>query len=271
MKKYYLHVLFYCLLVCICSCRRKSANPDILPSTEALPPFSFPCIIQSPPEDSVILYRTTRLEPTLLVFGGKFKEGDTIRLDNKGERMNGGIPWDSAIGDLQPFYHDSSLTNQLRIIADTSTSVYYSGWDLGDKLHWYMPVYVVNQSKREKVFIVKDNHAHGIVEAQDKSESNRWYPIGGVPQEYCAVGYMGVRLHPGEFVVLYTLKFGGSDTTALRLGILNGNSLLLSSAFLGSINPGQFVLGRDSTYWLGNTSTEASRYKHFFGAKPKGY
>lgn len=147
----------------------------------------------------------------------------------------------------------SGLTDSLdisgfEIFPDYNTTVYYrERYNMDTSFYEYYPVYLVNSTKNDKLFLGKDSHVFAIQEAQYKTKyRNRWYAIEGAGFDFCGNGTWGMIVHPREFMMFLMRKYQGDYLTKIRVRFRNGESLYVSTAFNGMIDERQFLIEEES-------------------------
>lgn len=103
-----------------------------------------------------------------------------------------------------------------------------------------MRLTLVNGADRITAFDAADSHPFIVQEALD--EHGAWRPLEAFPPIWCGNSYHRVLLGPGEYWQFATPRYAGDFATKLRfrLSDAEGNLLLLSNEFEGSVNPEQF-------------------------------
>jgi hypothetical protein len=103
-----------------------------------------------------------------------------------------------------------------------------------------MRLTLVNATDRVVAFDAADSHPFVIQEALD--ENGAWRPLEAFPPIWCGNSYHRVLLGPGESWEFPTPRYAGDFATKLRfrLSDAEGNLLLLSNEFEGSIHREQF-------------------------------
>jgi hypothetical protein len=254
------------LLLLILSCK----SPD-KPATIVKKEFHIPVFVQRPSETAVTKLEIPCLNEDYFKFVGKHKFSDTIVWNNDHD-------WEDAISandylreKSRPEDDDSLSTDGFQIFPDYKTSVYYKH-PLYDGPYWYFPVYIVNETSSTKVFYGKDSHAFGIQEAIDTTDWSRWRPIEGRGFDFCGNGDFGVKVHPGEFVMLLVHKYQGNEKEAIRIRLSIGESLYISRSYIGTFSAKQFEIDKRSfIYRHLKDSKDRHPFDLFYGAIPKGY
>lgn len=259
--------IFILIIVTILSCQRNN-NDNIV--------FKPPKIVNSKFEDNkkAIPHETEHVSQVFPVFAGKYKFQDKIDVNpiKEDKLMNK----DLISGYSSVKKVDSISIHGLEIIVDYKTSVKYSKYYERDStIYKYYPVYFVNSTNSDKLFIGKDSYVFGIQEALKKQNSrnlrNRnWLPIEGKGFDFCGNGYWGLVVHPKEFVLILMRKYKGNYNTKMRVRFRFGENILVSKPFEGKINKNQFSI-KDSSYigqQLKESDGEAASWL-FNGAEPK--
>jgi len=141
---------------------------------------------------------------------------------------------------------------------------------LGFALNEYYPVFFVNSTPSDKLFLGKDRYVFGIQEAFDTCDFGSWLPIEGRGFDFCGNGYWKLVVHPEEFVIVLMRKYKGGFETGVRVRFQLGESLYVSKPYKGVINEKQFLV-EDSSYFddrLKETDGRAANWL-FYGAVPK--
>jgi hypothetical protein len=229
--------------------------------------FKLPLIIQTQNTDTVKAFQVegmTGVYPQLI---GKFKFGDTINISNLGHQQ---MSEKDYLWEVQNAYESDSLSSDgLQIIPDYKTSVAYSRYEPTNQL--YFPVYVVNETYEPRIFFGKDSHGFAIQEAIDTSDYSLWHPIESTGYDFCGNGRFRKKINPKEFLVFLLPKYSGSDTTSLRIRFQIGESVFISKAFTGTINPKQFDIDKKDWIYdrLKESKGDAASFI-FYGGRPKG-
>jgi hypothetical protein len=137
-------------------------------------------------------------------------------------------------------------------------------------LYSYFPVYFVNSTQTEKIFLGKDSYVYGIQEAVEK-EAYDWYkPIESAGFDFCGNGCWGMIVRPGEFVVVLMRKYMGSYETEMRVRFSVGENIYVSKPFLGNISRNQFLIS-DSSYAHSviKSNNDVPPFWLFYGANVK--
>jgi hypothetical protein len=105
-------------------------------------------------------------------------------------------------------------------------------------VHAY-PVYIVNSTDS---IIVVTNEMHLLKLIQEaKDPDNNWKPVEHY--DYLNGDFRfstPVILYPGHFIMTKIFKYSGNYKTMIRLKFRNGNTIIYSDPFFGSINKEQF-------------------------------
>ena len=253
---------FIIILLFIAGCSTKQSQKPL-----ASDRFKLPLIIQKENLDTVKAFQVdgmTGVYPPLI---GKFKFGDTINFLKLGQQQ---MSEKDYLWEVQNTYDSDSLSSDgLQIIPDYKTSVAYSRYQLTN--HLYFPVYVVNETYEPRIFFGKDSHGFAIQEAIDTSDYSLWHPIESTGYDFCGNGRFRKKLNPKEFLIFLLPKYSGSDTTSLRIRFQIGESVFISKAFTGTINPKQFYIGKKD--WIYDRLKESKGVAAnfiFYGGRPKG-
>ncbi|KAA2239256.1 hypothetical protein F0L74_23910 [Chitinophaga agrisoli] len=242
-----------------------SCNSSDQPSAGISRDFHLPVVIQSPTTDTIEYKKMDCINEETFIFGGKHKFTDTLSL---GERflLDDTIPKVDIIKERShPSPSDTLSTDGFQIFIDYARSVHYK-----NEYHpyglYYFPIYVVNETSSTKVFYGKDNYAFGIQEAIYREDWS-WRPIEGKSFDFCGNGHFGLKVHPGEFVLLLALKYQGEDKNMMRVRLEIGESLYISRSYEGTFSSNQFKLSPRFLRYLKDPGTGLSPW-HFCGSVP---
>lgn len=169
---------------------------------------------------------------------------------------------------------DSLDVNGLELVADYKTTVLLQDHYLDDSLFYeYYPVFLVNSTRTEKLFLAKNNYAYSIQEAKfiKKNRSyHNWYAIEGLGWDWCGNGNWGVVVRPQEFILILMRKYRGDYYTHIRVRLRNGPTTYVSKGFPGVINESQFTIRVESFLEeLVNKEQGFAADDVFFGSYPK--
>ncbi|MEM6721559.1 MAG: hypothetical protein AAF611_19690 [Bacteroidota bacterium] len=182
------------------------------------------------------LIEVTQLLATNVGFMGIFKFGDSIDLNVKNDALRNIF--------IEKKFNDPVTENSqtgLQLIVDYDTDVYRG---VPDKLHFCAyPAYLVNTSNTGKMLYGNGGHIFGLQEAMtDATDANSWKPIEmRSTMFYDEADNWQKIIQPQEFALLLFLKYEGTQKTYMRVRIKNGDEILVSNAFEGSINPLQCI------------------------------
>lgn len=226
------HIYAILVLLSTGSCRIPEKDPS---STNSA--FKIPVLIQSPQKDTIEYFKADHLDETWYLYMGKHRFADTItikdyRICDRNYRAD--LVNENHIRDL-----NNPASDGFQLFTDYNSSVYVKE-DFLNKGQYYFPVYLVNETSRTKFFIGKDSYAFGIQEAVDTSDYDRWRPIEGRGFDFCGNGYFGMKVHPGEFIMILAPKYQGNDTGLMRIRLKIGESVYLSNSFEGRFSQRQF-------------------------------
>lgn len=233
------------------------------------PEFQFPELINSDIPDSIErkFFQSDSIAEVFPLFIGKFSVSDDtidIRLqDDGGEELYGShfLRQKTNVG-----IEDSLDVNGFEVYVDYQTDVKY--YDLY-RSEIYYPVYFVNTSSSDKVFLGKDNYAFGIQEAYDLCDDDgAWKPVEARGFSFCGNGYWGLVVKPQEFVLILMRKYEGNMETAIRLRFSVGESIYVSKPFMGYVNEKQFSYGQELKEHLRRTNG-VDAFWLFYGAVPE--
>ena len=231
--------------------------------------FTFPKITDSRDIDYAerVTLSPDQLESVFPPFLGKFKFGENIDL-NRARRP---ISYQDDIISEYIIEDDDSLhVNGLELYVDYETEVYFNREYAYDSVLWeHYPVYFVNSTATDKIFIAKDGYVFGIQEAAKQKDSWDWRAIECSGFDFCGNGGWGLIIHPGEYTAMLMRKYKGTLKTDLRVRFQMGNSTFVSKKFTGTINPNQFKV-REPSYphlVMMDGQREVPDWL-FYGAKP---
>ncbi|MBW8684706.1 hypothetical protein [Chitinophaga rhizophila] len=248
-----------------------SCKSYIKPATNVKEKFHCPAVVQKQTKHPVACLEMDFMNEVFFEFRGKYKFTDTLFWDDDRPWQDSTSENDFINEQSQPEINDSLHTDGFQIIPDYRTSIYCKNHLYGET-YCYFPVYIVNETSSTKVFYGKDSYAFGIQEAIDTSGSKQWHPIEAMAFDFCGNGSFGVKVHPGEFVILLVLKYQGELANAMRLRIRIGESLYISRSFIGSYSAKQFNINKDTRPYR-NLKDRKNRppFDLFYGAIPKGH
>jgi hypothetical protein len=229
--------------------------------------FKLPVVLQNPTTDTIEFTKSDYLSETWFVFMGKHRFTDTVIINDheiihenyRADFVDENHIWDSMNPPSEGF----------QIFADYKTTVYEKD-DYFEKGYYCFPVYVANETSRTKFFIAKDNYAFGIQEAADSSFYDIWRPIEGKGFDFCGNGSFGLKVHPGEFIMLLVPKYEGNEKGLMRVRLQIGESIYLSNSFNGMFNRKQFDPKKGTLFYdvvKRNDPTGIQRV--FYGSVPK--
>lgn len=261
--KLYIHLFLGMLIIIIISCQSKSTVNTT---------FTLPKVINTSISDSVkaIPFTEHFVSEVYPQYIGKFKFSDMIDINRKKQDTLFNKDYISEY-DLYKL-KDSFDVNGFEIIPDYNTSIPYPTYFVQNE---YYPVYFVNSTSSEKLFLGKDGYCLGIQEAFEADEGRaahwgKWNPIEYRGYDFCGNGRWGVIVHPNEFVVVLMKKYTGTYKTKLRVRFQMNQSIFVSKSFDGCINRDQFSI-RDSSYLqntLRDTDGQAAHWL-LYGAFPR--
>lgn len=245
-------------------------------SQGAINEFERPTFAELQVPDSVqrLTLRSDSLVEVFPPFIGKYKFGDKVRL-------NSHFPYTTYGEDVLSEYRigddDSLDVIGLEFIVDYEQEVYFNPyfddpdiWKYEATLWKYYPVYFVNSTNSDKVFIAKDRWMFGIQEALAEEQFQRWRPIESSGFDFCGNGGWGLIIHPKEFVVFLMPKYYGEVETEFRVRVESGSSTFVSKPFKGYVNPSQFQISKNSyAYDAIENQNGIAPYWLFYGAKSK--
>src|SRR6185295_1398264 len=154
-------------------------------------------------------------------FINKYRFGDTVKIDNEGDR-NTTFGSDYITGDSASLrrLRDSLSSDGLQVIPDYSMNIPVR-WTTNSKNGFYFPIYVVNETKSDKLFTVRERYVSAIQEAKDRGQ--KWRPIKSRKFSFVGNGRWALIIHPNEFAMIITAKYEGSFKTLLRVRMRIGD------------------------------------------------
>lgn len=108
----------------------------------------------------------------------------------------------------------------------------------------YFPVFIPNETENTKLLSGKGICVYAIMEAKDSSGS--WRPIHYDSGNFCGMGKWELRIHPKEYGVMLLPSYKGNYATKLRVRMRNGENIIVSKPFDGTISYNQFYLPEKS-------------------------
>ena len=234
--------------------------------------FTFPVINNSQLSDTTkkVLPRLQHINSVFPSFVGKYKFQDQIDINPE---IDDTSYYNDFIWDYSRVRIDDSLdVNGFDLIVDYNTTIYYNKYYgiYSSTVFAHYPVYFVNSSKTDKIFLGKDSYVFGVQEARLKYKYSEFNPIEVRGFDFCGNGTWGLKVEPNEFVLVLMSKYDGDYETALRARFKMGECIYVSKPFLGKIDTNQFHLP-DSSYIideLQKTHGKAAEWL-FYGAKIK--
>jgi hypothetical protein len=257
--------LILVMLLVLGSCKQRRRGVEV-PNKN----FHIPVVVQPATKDTIEFVNSDFLNSAYFKYVGKYKFTDTIKFATQ-EVIDTTYGNDILEEYHRPHKNDSLSTDGFQLFADYGTSI-YNRVRYSKKGYYCFPLYVVNETSRTKVFIAKDSHALGLQEAADTSRYDTWTPIECRGFDFCGNGYFGMKVHPGEFVMLLIPKYEGNEKSEMRIRLQVGETIYLSQVYEGTFNRKQFFLKKDSwTYNDLKKGNAADMQWTFYGAIPKEY
>jgi hypothetical protein len=256
-----LFILFVLLGILTQGCvERPSESPRI---------FHPPIVDNTAVSDTVstVPYNAEYVSEVFPTFVGKYRFADSIDINPA--KRDTTMYKDFLFRYSRVRYKDSLDVNGFEVIPDYNTTVKYNRYK-ESPLYEHYPVYFVNSTNTDKVFLGKDSYAFGIQEARGYGEYAGWQPLEGRGFDFCGNGRWGLIVRPQEFVVVLMRKYQGDFNTQVRVRFRLGETTYVSAPFLGKVNSEQFRL-RDSSYLqsrLQETDGKAAAWL-FYGAVPE--
>lgn len=233
--------------------------------------FKLPRVINSNVADTVKLipFEANGVSEVFPKFAGKYRFQDEIDINPT--RVDTTLEND-IVHSYAAF--DTLDVNGFEVIVDYETSVKfeeYYGHESPLAPNEYFPVYFVNSTNSNKLFLGKDGYVFGIQEAFFEDEKYRgWQPIEARGFDFCGNGHWGLIIRPQEFAVVLMRKYTGDYETGLRVRLVLDESTIVSKPFKGRVSKKQYTIP-DSSYLeerLQETNGKAAAWL-FYGAVPK--
>ncbi|HEY4800435.1 MAG TPA: hypothetical protein VII99_15245, partial [Bacteroidia bacterium] len=177
MKKYvliYIYIYFIVLVAFGCSLKQEKISNE---------KFKIPKINFSLKKDSLRTIDTDSINGVFTGYYGKYSFSDSINLNDSTNK----IKRDEIFYETRSlFIQDSINSDGFQVIADYSQTIpEFFSYNYGKtKLSAY-PVFIINETDKDKLFIAKDGYAFAIQEAKDRYE---WYPIEEMGFDFCGNG-----------------------------------------------------------------------------------
>ncbi len=252
----------YFLIFCICSISFFSCDKPKSAKIKRLE-FHKPVIKQSEITDSVKYLPSDSLEQADPIFLGKYKFTDSLFVsgDRFADRQRDSSIYRDFIDEHIVWRSDSLYSDGFELYPDYSAAIKYRHYE--KEYNFYYPLYIVNQTPKNKIFIGKDSHVFGLQEARHKD--GNWYPIEVKGYDFCGNGYWGLIVHPREFITVLLPKYNGDFETQIRIRLKIGDNTYVTKPFIGKINSSQFYLRRNDKWYL---ESLGSIYTFFYGTLP---
>ena len=110
----------------------------------------------------------------------------------------------------------------------------------------YFPVFIVNSTNSPKTFNGKDRYVYAIQEAY-YCEKYDWKPIEYIVPAMCGNGRWSLVINPQEYVLILMRKYSGEELGEMRLRIKVGQSIYVSTTYIGNYNYNQFKVHESSS------------------------
>ena len=262
-----INLLVIILILGLISCKEKKENK-----------FKIPKIISENTYDSILFTTTNILESGNPIFFDKYLFKNKIYLNNQTrhskEFHNDLFRLDIINYSKQQTIQDSIRFDGLQLIFDSTIIRYNKYNELNKKGIFnyntkkygfeYYPLYVINETKKNKLLDGKDGYVYCIQEAQDSNQ--RWYPIENLVSDFCGNGTWNLLLNKNEFALILIPKYTGNYKTKIRVRLKNNNCVYTSNIINGYINYSQFYLDKEKLKYY-------SKYndKSIIGSIPKDY
>ncbi|PCI95700.1 MAG: hypothetical protein COB15_11890 [Flavobacteriales bacterium] len=234
--------------------------------------FEIPALINSQYNDTLdqVDFKAKILTGVFPEFVGKYNF--TKNLDINPSNRDSTF-WNDFIDDYRSVsIGDSVDVNGFELIVDYKTTIYYNryvSYGHSKTLLSYYPVYFVNSTNSDKIFLGKDSYTFGIQEARLNEKYSDWHPIESRGYDFCGNGTFGIIVKPNEFVLILMKKYTGTYKAPMRVRFKQNESIYVSKPFYGFIDTAQFTI-EDSSYVQDelrkNYGKAVSRL--FYGAEP---
>lgn len=244
MKLYKVNLCSIILLLCICivSCKKtkdKFENPIIVLKSD------FDSIQKLDKKSINIIYHS----PSII---DKYKFGSIVYIYNNNnyfDTFNEASLYRRTEYENARKYEDQLMKSDLnydslliRLDNKTLQYNYYSITNDSSKAYEYYPCYIVNETKRNRLF----NQSYSVIqEAQDSF--GIWYPLE-IECKWpmmCGDGW-NLIIHPKEFALILIHKYSGTFKTKIRVRIKNEDAYYISNSVDGCINYSQFYLNKST-------------------------
>jgi hypothetical protein len=233
--------------------------------TKTASKFKIPVVLTHKRSYAVSYFEDDCISSMFPPFVRKYRFSDTIFLDRKYEKNDSAIAKDYF---YEKWYHacgDTVRSDGFEVFPDYKTKLNYNKWN--EKDNYYYPVYIVNQTISNKLFIAKDSYFFGIQEALDSNYN--WSPIEKRGFDFCGNGYYGLKIHPGEFALCLFPVYKGTYKTKIRVRISIGDNIYVSAPFEGTINYNQFHFNKkEYDYKMVLDEPLSNIFYNFYGAIP---
>lgn len=258
------YILFVLNIVPIISCQYdKEHQENILE-------FKIPEIVNTQFPDSILSkpFKSDYVSEVFPTFIGKFEFQNKVDINPKYRDTI--IPTEYLEEYSEIRIGDSLDANGFELIVDYDKTVKYNRYyDTDSILFDHYPVFFVNSSNSDKIFLAKDSYVFGIQEALDTLNWPQWRPIEGRGFDFCGNGKWGLIVHPNEFILVLMRKYEGNFKTGIRARFQIGENIYVSKPFKGTINSNQFNIKDDSSLksYLQKSHGRAATWL-FYGAEP---
>lgn len=249
--------LIYLFFFCLCSCfQHKESNQNII--------FQIPEIQNSAFDSTKYIrsFKANHISETFPIFVGKFKFQEKIDLNP--EKRDTSFYKDFNTSFTRGLGNDTLSINGFELYVDYNSSAIYEWYDT--LVYEYYPVYFVNSTDSDKLFLGKDSYTFGLQEAA--MANNRWQTIEAQGFDFCGNGYWSLIVHPKEFVVILMQKYQGDFKTTLRTRFRIGETVYVSHSYKGTINQNQFNYKEDSYIETKMKENPVEAINHYFYGSP---
>lgn len=203
--------------------------------------FEIPKIIQLDKHDTVDFLHPQGILGVYPIFINKFKFSKELQMNFDSFRISQSKidTADFAQEGWQWHKFDSLSYDGFQVITDYNTDIQFSKYKEYEPYHHVFPVYIVNETKKNKLLIAKDSWVFAIQEAKDRE--GYWKVIEMDGFDWCGNGSWRLKIHPNEFGMFLMKKYKGDFKTQLRVRLRIGETTYISQPYDGCINEIQFL------------------------------